>query len=106
MRTKFFAIFPLSGRSEAFTGILESRGVQISMDGRGRWMDNILVEWLWRSVKYEEVYLKAYGSIVEARRELGKYFEFYNQRRRHRGLDGRTPDESYWAMLPQERLAA
>lgn len=92
--------------SEAFTSILENHGVQISMDGRGRWMDNILVERLWRSVKYEEVYLKAYGSIVEARRELGKYFEFYNQRRRHRGLDGRTPDESYWAMLPQERLAA
>jgi putative transposase len=92
--------------SEAFTGILENHGVQISMDGRGRWMDNIIVERLWKSVKYEEVYLKAYGSIVEARRELGRYFEFYNQRRRHRGLDGRTPDESYWAMLPQERLAA
>ena len=92
--------------SEDFTGLLVSHVVQISMDGRGRWMDNILVERLWRSVKYEEVYLKAYGSISEARRELGKYFEFYNQRRRHQGLDGRTPDEAYWTMLPQEQVAA
>jgi len=92
--------------SEAFTSILESHGVKISMDGRGRWMDNVIVERLWRSVKYEEVYLNAYDSIAIARRELGKYFEFYNQRRRHRGLDDRTPDEAYWAGLPQERLAA
>jgi putative transposase len=66
--------------SEDFTSILESHGVQISMDGRGRWMDNILVERLWRSVKYEEVYLKAYGSILEARRELGTYSTAFDRR--------------------------
>jgi putative transposase len=92
--------------SEAFMSIRESRGGRISMDCRGRWTDNILMEQLCRSVKYEEAYLKAYGSIAEARRELGKYFEFYNQRRRHRGVDDRTPDEACRDMLPQERLAA
>ena len=82
--------------SEAFTGILAARGIRISMDGRGRWMDNVFIERLWKSVKYEEVYLKAYSSIVEARRELEVYFEFYNQRRRHQGLDNRTPDVAYY----------
>jgi len=85
--------------SEAFTGVLLKNGIKISMDGKGRWMDNVFVERLWKSVKYEEVYLKAYGSIAEARRELGKYFEFYNQRRSHQGLDSRTPDAVYRAML-------
>jgi len=66
------------------------------MDGKGRWMDNVFIERLWKSVKYEEVYLKAYNSIAEARRGLGAYFEFYNQRRRHQGLDNRIPDEVYW----------
>jgi len=87
--------------SEAFTGVLLKNGIKISMDGKGRWMDNVFVERLWKSVKYEEVYLKAYGSIAEARRELGKYFEFYNQRRRHQGLDRRTPDAVYKATLPE-----
>ena len=72
--------------SEAFTGILNTHGIRISMDGRGRWMDNVFVERLWRSVKYEEVYLKAYESIAEARRGLREYFEFYNSRRRHKVL--------------------
>jgi len=65
--------------SEAFTGILKDHGIRISMDGRGRWLDNVFIERLWRSVKYEDVYLKAYGSIVEARQGLRKYFEFYNR---------------------------
>jgi putative transposase len=92
--------------SEAFTGILNAHGISISMDGKGRWVDNVFVERLWRSVKYEEVHLKAYSSIAEARHELAKYFEFYNQRRRHQGLDERTPDEVYWSMLPQKQVAA
>jgi putative transposase len=85
--------------SDDFTDALSLRGIRISMDGRGRWTDNISIERLWRSVKYEEVYLKAYGSLSEARRGLGNYFQFYNQRRRHQGLDYRTPDEFYWATL-------
>ena len=92
--------------SEAFTGILATRGIRISMDGKGRWMDNVFIERLWKSVKYEEVYLKAYNSIAEARRGLGAYFEFYNQRRRHQGLDNRIPDEVYWSSRPTTQAAA
>lgn len=92
--------------SEAFTDALESRRISISMDGKGRWLDNVFVERLWRSVKYEEVYLKAYGSIAEARKELEAYFDFYNRRRRHQGLDDRTPDEVYWVTLPGQQTAA
>ena len=92
--------------SEGFTGALLSRGVAISMDGRGRWMDNVFIERLWRSVKYEEVYLKGYESITEARRELTEYFDFYNLRRRHQGLADRTPDEVYWSTLRTEQTAA
>jgi putative transposase len=92
--------------SEAFTGLLASRGVAVSMDGRGRWMDNVFIERLWRSVKYEEVYLKGYESIPEARRELAAYFDFYNKRRQHQGLEGRTPDEVYRSKLLTEHQAA
>lgn len=92
--------------SEGFTSLLHARGVKISMDGRGRWMDNIFIERLWRSVKYEEVYLKAYESLPEARRELAAYFDFYNQRRRHQGLEGRTPDDVYWSTLLMKQTAA
>lgn len=91
---------------EAFTGVLQDHGVRISMDGRGRWLDNVFIERLWRSVKYEEVYLKAYETIPEARREIGAYFDFYNRRRRHQGLDNKTPDEVYWSTLQTERTAA
>jgi putative transposase len=91
---------------EAFTGLLHDHGIRISMDGRGRWLDNVFIERLWRSVKYEEVYLKAYETIPEARRELAAYFDFYNKRRRHQGLDGKTPDEVYWSTLRTERTAA
>ncbi len=92
--------------SEEFTETLISRGIRISMDGKGRWMDNIFVERLWKSVKYEEVYLKAYNSLGEARQELKVYFDFYNCRRRHQGLDGRTPDEVYCSTLSRNRVAA
>jgi putative transposase len=91
--------------SDAFLGILKSHGIDISMDGRGRWIDNVFVERLWRSVKYEDVYLKAYGSIAEARRGLSEYFEFYNCRRRHQSLDRRTPYDVYWSTLPQKVAA-
>ena len=92
--------------SEAFTGILSARGIKISMDGKGRWMDNVFIERLWKNVKYEEVYLKGYGTIAEARRELGIYFEFYNRTRPHQGLDDRTPDEVYWASRNRNSVAA
>jgi putative transposase len=92
--------------SEGFTGLLRSRGVKISMDGRGRWMDNVFIERLWRSVKYEEVYLKAYENLPEARRELAAYFDLYNHRRKHQGLEGRTPDDVYWSTLQKHEQAA
>ena len=91
--------------SEEFTGILMSHGIKISMDGRGRWMDNVFIERLWKSVKYEDIYLKAYESIAEVRQGLREYFEFYNTRRRHHSLDRRTPDEVYWSTLPQKQAA-
>lgn len=92
--------------SDDFIGVLESKGVNISMDGKGRWMDNVFIERLWWSVKYQDVYLKAYGSIAEARKGLGEYFEFYNSRRRHQSLDRRTPDDVYWSTLPKVQVAA
>ncbi len=92
--------------SDEFTGVLLSHDVRISMDGRGRWVDNVFIERLWRSVKYEEVYLKAYDSISEARGELGRYFEFYNMRRRHQSLDYQTPDNVYWSTLDQMTTTA
>jgi putative transposase len=85
--------------SAAFTGVLQNRNIAISMDGRGAWRDNVFVERLWRSVKYEEVYIKAYASVAEARASLGHYFTFYNTRRPHQGLDGRTPDQAYFTPL-------
>ena len=91
--------------SDDFIDILKNHGIDISMDGKGRWMDNKFVERLWRSVKYEDVYLKAYDSIAEARRGLASYFEFYNQRRRHQGLDYMTPDDVYWTTLPGKAAA-
>lgn len=91
--------------SDAFTEILKNHNIRISMDGRGRWMDNVFIERLWKSVKYEEVYLKAYSSIAEARKELAKYFDRYNQRRRHQGLDDRTPDVVYWDTIPKLKEA-
>ena len=92
--------------SEAFTEILITHGISISMDGRGRWMDNVFIERLWRSVKYEDVYLKAYDSVGEARQGLKKYFEFYNHKRRHQSLDRKTPNVVYCSTLPQKWVAA
>ena len=90
---------------QAFTGLLADNGIAISMDGKGAWRDNVFVERLWRSVKYEEVYLKAYDSVSEARSSIGRYLDFYNSRRPHSSLDGATPDQAYFPPLPI-RLAA
>jgi putative transposase len=85
--------------SAAFTGLLSDHAIRISMDGRGSWRDNVFVERLWRSVKYEEVYLRAYDSVAEARSSIGSYLGFYNRKRPHSSLDGRTPDQVYFAGL-------
>jgi putative transposase len=82
--------------SQEFTGRLATDGIRISMDGRGRALDNIFVERLWRSVKYEEVYLRDYADGLEARQSLGRYFRFYNTERRHQGLERRTPADVYF----------
>jgi putative transposase len=92
--------------SEAFTEILQKHSIEISMDGKGRWLDNVFIERLWRSVKYEDIYLKGYDSIGAARQGLKTYFDFYNSQRRHQTLDRRTPDEVYWSTLPQKLVAA
>jgi putative transposase len=89
----------------AFTGVLASNGIAISMDGKGAWRDNVFVERLWRSVKYEEVYLRAYESVGEARNSIGRYLDFYNGRRPHSSLDDMTPDQAY-SNLPPLRVAA
>jgi putative transposase len=93
---------------EAFTDVLREHEVKISMDGKGAWRDNVFVERLWRSVKYEEVYLRAYDSVSDARTSIGRYLDLYNRRRPHSSLDGMTPDQAYFgpqSMLPV-RLAA
>lgn len=81
--------------SSAYVGLLESRGVQVSMDGRGRALDNVFIERLWRTVKYEEVYLKSYEDGQEATRGLAAYFRFYNEERPHQALGNQTPAEVY-----------
>jgi putative transposase len=89
----------------AFTSVLIKNGVAISMDGKGAWRDNVFVERLWRSIKYEEVYLRAYDSASEARTSIGRYLEFYNGRRPHMSLDRCTPDQAYFNQ-PPFRVAA
>ena len=89
----------------AFTGVLEDHAITISMDGRGRWMDNVFIERLWRSVKYEEVYLKAYDSGRDAKADLADYFAFYNAKRHHQGLDRATPDQVYFDTQPLPQAA-
>jgi putative transposase len=89
----------------AFTGVLAKNDIAISMDGKGAWRDNVFVERLWRSIKYEEVYLRAYDSVGEGRQSIGRYLDFYNGRRPHSSLDGMTPDQAYFAELPI-RMAA
>ena len=92
--------------SMAFTGVLKAAGIAISMDGRGAWRDNVFVERLWRTVKYEEVYLRAYASVSEARASLGRYLAFYNAGRPHSSLDRQTPDEAYFNPLQPIPAAA
>jgi putative transposase len=91
--------------SAAFTGLLLENKIAISMDGRGSWRDNVFVERLWRSVKYEEVYLRAYDSVADARASLGRYLVFYNALRPHSSLDARTPDHAYFHHQPQRAAA-
>lgn len=87
--------------SMAFTGLLRDNGIAISMDGREAWSDNVFVERLWRSIKYEEVYLRAYDNVSDARTSIGKYLAFYNSRRPHSSLDRMTPDQAYFnALMP------
>ena len=89
----------------AFTDVLIANDIKISMDGKGAWRDNVFVERLWRSVKYEEVYLHAYDTVSQARASIGRYLDFYNRRRPHSSLDAATPDQAYFDHQPI-RLAA
>ena len=91
--------------SADFTGLLLDNAIAISMDGKGAWRDNVFVERLWRSVKHEEVYLRAYDSVGEARASIGRYLGFYNRKRPHSSLDARTPDHAYFHHLPQVAAA-
>ena len=91
--------------SEAFTSVLKENDIRISMDGKGRWVDNVFVERLWRSLKYEEVYLKGYATVAEARKSISAYLEFFNRERGHQSLDRRTPDQVYYESAGQ-RMAA
>jgi putative transposase len=88
-----------------FTGLLSKNKIAISMDGRGAWRDNIFIERLWQSIKYEAVYLRAYNSVGEARGSLGRYLEFYNRKRPHSSLDARAPETAYFDHLPQPSAA-
>jgi putative transposase len=92
--------------SADFIKVLASREIKISMDGKGAWRDNVFVERLWRTIKYEEVYLHAYASVPEARASIGRYIAFYNGRRPHSSLDGKTPDQAYFNPLTPVLVAA
>ena len=85
--------------------MLLKNGIAISMDGKGSWRDNVFVERLWRSVKYEEVYLRAYNTVSEARTSIGRYFEFYNSGRPHSSLGRQTPDQAYFNRWPHAAAA-
>jgi putative transposase len=92
--------------SQEFTGLLKDQGIQISMDGKGCWRDNVVVERLWKSIKYEEVYLHAYDTVSAAQQGLARYLLFYNQTRPHQALDSQTPDGVYFDNLTTRRTAA
>jgi putative transposase len=92
--------------AEEFTGAVLEQGCKLSMDGRGAWRDNVFVERLWRSVKYERVYLKAYDSVSAARADIADYFHWYNTDRAHSSLSDVTPQEKYLSSLPSMKLAA
>ncbi len=89
----------------AFIAVLDKHGVRISMDGRGRWRDNVIVERFWRSIKYEEIYLHAYADGREATAGIGRYIGLYNNRRPHSSLEGQTPDTAYFNQLPELQAA-
>ncbi len=91
--------------SKAWTDVVDAAGARISMDGKGRWIDNVFIERLWRSVKYEDIYLRAYESGRALQAGLTRYFDFYNRRRIHQSHDYRTPDEIYYATNANEPLA-
>ena len=91
--------------AEDFTAALLAKGVRVSMDGKGRWVDNVFVERLWRSVKYEDIYLHAYETVSELKAALVSYFSFYNARRVHQSLEYRTPDEMYFATHAMTKAA-
>jgi putative transposase len=92
--------------SAAFTGLLLDNGIAISMDGRGSWRDNVFVERLWRSMEYEEVYLRADETVAEARRLIGRYLDFFNSKRPRSSLGARTPDHAYFTQLSPLAAAA
>ena len=92
--------------STDFIKVLAAREIKISMDGKGAWRDNVFVERLWRTIKYQEVYLRAYASVSEARAGIGRYLGFYNSRRPHSSLDGKTPDQAYFNLPTTEAVAA
>ena len=91
--------------SAAFTGLLTAHGIAISMDGKGTWRDNVFIERLWRSVKYEEVYLHAYDSVPQARACIGRYMDFYNAKRPHSSLDAKTPNQVYFNPVSRAEAA-
>jgi putative transposase len=91
--------------STAFVSLVQVHSIALSMDGKGAWRDNLFVERLWKSVKYEEVYLHAYDSVSEAHQGLARYFTFYNGGRPHAALDGRTPDMVYFGLQLQQQAA-
>jgi putative transposase len=92
--------------AQEFVHAVKEQGCNFSMDGRGAWRDNVFVERLWKSVKYERVYVHAYDSVIEARQSIMQYMDWYNQSRPHSSLDKQTPDEAYAVMLPTGKLAA
>lgn len=92
--------------AEEFTHAVLSRGCRLSMDGKGAWRDNVFVERLWRTIKYERVYLQAYEAVSVARSDLDTYIDWYNRERVHSRIEERTPEQAYWALLPELAVAA
>jgi putative transposase len=92
--------------AEEFTHAVLSRGCRLSMDGKGAWRDNVFVERLWRTIKYERVYLQAYEAVSAARSDLDTYIDWYNRERVHSRIEDRTPEQAYWALLPELAVAA
>ena len=92
--------------AQEFTHAVLSRGCKLSMDGKGAWRDNVFVERLWRSVKYERVYLRAYGAVSEAKADVATYIDWYNRERVHSSIEDRPPEQAYWELLPKIAQAA